>query len=98
MKKVQITETVLRDANQSLMATRMRTKDLAGAARATNAFMQNAYSVECWGGATFDTAYRFLKESPWKRLEILRERMPNTMLQMLLRASNAVGYLSLIHI
>ena len=91
-KKLYVTDTSMRDAQQSLMATRMRTKDLAGAARATNAFMQNAYSVECWGGATFDTAYRFLKESPWKRLEILRERMPNTMLQMLLRASNAVGY------
>ena len=91
-KKLYVTDTTMRDAQQSLMATRMRTKDLAGAARATNAFMQNAYSVECWGGATFDTAYRFLKESPWKRLEILRERMPNTMLQMLLRASNAVGY------
>ena len=91
-KKLYVTDTTMRDAQQSLMATRMRTKDLAGAARATNTFMQNAYSVECWGGATFDTAYRFLKESPWKRLEILRERMPNTMLQMLLRASNAVGY------
>lgn len=91
-KKLYITDTTMRDAQQSLMATRMRTKDLAGAARATNAFMQNAFSVECWGGATYDTAYRFLKESPWKRLAILRERMPNTLIQMLLRASNAVGY------
>lgn len=91
-KKLYVTDTTMRDAQQSLMATRMRTKDLAGAARATNAFMQNAFSVECWGGATYDTAYRFLKESPWKRLAILRERMPNTLIQMLLRASNAVGY------
>lgn len=91
-KKLYVTDTTMRDAQQSLMATRMRTKDLAGAARATNAFMQNAFSVECWGGATYDTAYRFLKESPWKRLSILRERMPNTLIQMLLRASNAVGY------
>ena len=82
----------MRDAQQSLVATRMRSKDLCGAAYATNAFMQNAFSVEAWGGATFDTAYRFLKESPWKRLTTLRERMPNTLIQMLLRASNAVGY------
>jgi len=91
-KRLFVTDTTMRDAQQSLMATRMRTKDLAGAAYATNAFMQNAFSVEAWGGATYDTAYRFLKESPWKRLEILSERMPNTLIQMLLRASNAVGY------
>lgn len=91
-KKLYVTDTTMRDAHQSLMATRMRTKDLAGAAYATNAFMQNAFSVEAWGGATYDTAYRFLKESPWNRLRYLRERMPNTLIQMLLRASNAVGY------
>ncbi|MCI6859080.1 MAG: pyruvate carboxylase, partial [Eubacterium sp.] len=91
-KKLYITDTTMRDAQQSLVATRMRTKDLAGAARAANAFMANAFSVEAWGGATYDTAYRFLKESPWRRLELLRERMPNTLIQMLLRASNAVGY------
>lgn len=91
-KKLYITDTTMRDAQQSLMATRMRTKDLAGAARAANAFMANAFSVEAWGGATYDTAYRFLKESPWRRLELLRERMPNTLIQMLLRSSNAVGY------
>ena len=90
--KLYVTDTTMRDAQQSLMATRMRSKDLCGAAYATNAFMQNAFSVEAWGGATYDTAYRFLKESPWKRLELLRERMPNTLIQMLLRASNAVGY------
>src|SRR5699024_1895119 len=91
-KKLYITDTTMRDAQQSLMATRMRTKDLAGASRAANAFLANAFSVEAWGGATYDTAYRFLKESPWRRLELLRERMPNTLIQMLLRASNAVGY------
>ena len=90
--KLYVTDTTMRDAQQSLMATRMRSKNLCGAAYATNAFMQNAFSVEAWGGATYDTAYRFLKESPWKRLELLRERMPNTLIQMLLRASNAVGY------
>lgn len=90
--RLYVTDTTMRDAHQSLMATRMRTKDLAGAARASNVFLQNAFSAECWGGATYDTAYRFLKESPWKRLAILRDRMPNTLLQMLLRASNAVGY------
>lgn len=91
-KKLYVTDTTMRDAQQSLLATRMRSKDLCGAAYATNAYMRSAFSVECWGGATYDTAYRFLKESPWKRLELLRERMPNTLLQMLLRASNAVGY------
>lgn len=91
-KKLYVTDTTMRDAQQSLIATRMRSKDLCGAAYATNAFMQNAFSVEAWGGATYDTAYRFLKESPWKRLELLRKRMPNTLIQMLLRASNAVGY------
>ena len=90
--KLYVTDTTMRDAQQSLMATRMRSKDLCGAAYASNAYMQNAFSVEAWGGATYDTAYRFLKESPWKRLELLRKRMPNTLIQMLLRASNAVGY------
>ena len=90
--KLYVTDTTMRDAQQSLMATRMRSKDLCGAAYATNAYMQNAFSVEAWGGATYDTAYHFLKESPWKRLELLRNRMPNTLIQMLLRASNAVGY------
>ena len=90
--KLYVTDTTMRDAQQSLMATRMRSKDLCGAAYATNAYIQNSFSVEAWGGATYDTAYRFLKESPWKRLELLRNRMPNTLIQMLLRASNAVGY------
>ncbi len=91
-KKLYITDTSMRDAHQSLMATRMRTIDLMKAAPATNEIMQNAFSVEAWGGATFDVAYRFLKESPWVRLEQLRKAMPNTLIQMLLRASNAVGY------
>ena len=82
----------MRDGQQSLLATRMRTKEVAGAARATNLYLKDAYSIEAWGGATYDTEYRFLKESPWKRLDILRERMPNVMIQMLLRASNVVGY------
>ena len=79
-KRLLITDTTMRDAQQSLMATRMRTKDLVGASDATNAFMENAFSVEAWGGATYDTAYRFLKESPWKRLKLLRQHMPNTCL------------------
>jgi pyruvate carboxylase len=91
-QKLYVTDTTMRDAQQSLMATRMRTVDLVGAAGAANAFMEQAFSVEAWGGATYDTAYRFLKESPWKRLEALSEKMPNTLIQMLLRASNAVGY------
>lgn len=91
-KKLYITDTTMRDAHQSLMATRMRTIDLLTAAPATNKAMENAFSVEAWGGATFDVAYRFLKESPWVRLQQLRDKMPNTLIQMLLRASNAVGY------
>ena len=90
--KLYITDTSMRDAHQSLIATRMRTVDIIKAAPATNQFMQNAFSVEAWGGATFDVAYRFLNESPWVRLDKLRETMPNTLIQMLLRASNAVGY------
>ena len=91
-KKLYITDTTMRDAQQSLIATRMRSKEITGAAYATNAFMEKAFSVEAWGGATYDTAYRFLKESPWSRLETLSKRMPNSLIQMLLRASNAVGY------
>ena len=91
-QKLYVTDTTMRDGQQSLLATRMRTKEVAGAARATNLYLKDAYSIEAWGGATYDTEYRFLKESPWKRLDILRERMPNVMIQMLLRASNIVGY------
>ena len=91
-KRLLVTDTSMRDAHQSLMATRLRTNDLMAAAPATNMAMANAFSVEAWGGATFDVAYRFLKESPWVRLQQLRAAMPNTLIQMLLRASNAVGY------
>ncbi|WP_418490706.1 pyruvate carboxylase [Frisingicoccus sp.] len=90
--RLYVTDTTMRDAQQSLFATRMRTRDIIDAAPAANAFLVNAFSVEAWGGATYDTAYRFLKESPWRRLASLRQLMPNTLLQMLLRASNAVGY------
>ena len=78
-----ITDTTMRDAHQSLMATRMRTNDLLKAAPLTNQVMRNAFSVEAWGGATFDVAYRFLKESPWVRLEQLRKRMPNTLIHQM---------------
>ena len=91
-KRLFVTDTTMRDAHQSLMATRVRTNDLVAVAPATNMAMANAFSVEAWGGATFDVAYRFLKESPWIRLQQLSAAMPNTLIQMLLRASNAVGY------
>ena len=91
-KKLYITDTTMRDAQQSLLATRMRTKELAGAARATNLYLKDSFSIEAWGGATYDTAYRFLNESPWLRLDLLRERMPNVMIQALIRGSNVVGY------
>ena len=91
-KRLYVTDTTMRDAQQSLFATRMRTRDIIDAAPAANAYLEHAFSAECWGGATYDTAYRFLKESPWRRLATLRQLMPNTLLQMLLRASNAVGY------
>jgi pyruvate carboxylase len=91
-KRLLITDTTFRDAHQSLLATRVRTHDMLRVAAATEDRLANAFSVECWGGATFDVAYRFLREDPWERLARLRERMPNTLLQMLLRGSNAVGY------
>lgn len=91
-KRLYITDTTMRDAHQSLFATRMRMSDIMKAAPATNQILSQAFSVEAWGGATFDVAYRFLKESPWIRLERLSKAMPNTLIQMLLRASNAVGY------
>ena len=91
-KKLLLTDTTMRDAQQSLMATRVRSKDMVNIARATAAYGNDLFSVEMWGGATFDTAYRFLKESPWQRLESLRKRMPNVMFQMLIRGANAVGY------
>jgi len=90
--KIHYTDTTFRDAHQSLLATRVRTLDMLNVA---DRFVKNnpqMFSMEVWGGATFDVAYRFLKESPWKRLQLFREHMPNTLLQMLIRGSNAVGY------
>ncbi|MBX2815304.1 MAG: pyruvate carboxylase [Saprospiraceae bacterium] len=92
-KSVLYTDTTFRDAHQSLLATRMRTIDLLKAAPGfAKQHGQDVFSMEVWGGATFDVALRFLKECPWKRLELLRSAMPNVLLQMLLRGSNAVGY------
>ena len=87
-----VTDTTMRDAQQSLMATRVRTVDMEKIAPAVSVYGRNFFSLEMWGGATFDTAYRFLKEDPWERLEVLREKCPNLLLQMLLRGANAVGY------
>ena len=87
-----ISDTTMRDAQQSLMATRVRTVDMEKIAPAVSVYGRNLFSLEMWGGATFDTAYRFLKEDPWERLEVLREKCPNILMQMLLRGANAVGY------
>ena len=91
-KKLLITDTTMRDAQQSLMATRVRTVDMEKIAPAVAVYGKDLFSVEMWGGATFDTSYRFLKESPWERLDALREKMPNLLFQMLIRGANAVGY------
>ncbi|WP_421725875.1 pyruvate carboxylase [Bauldia sp.] len=91
-KRALVTDTTMRDAHQSLLATRMRTFDLAAAADAYARALPRLLSLECWGGATFDVAMRFLTEDPWERLMVIRERAPNILLQMLLRGSNAVGY------
>ncbi|HEY0274938.1 MAG TPA: pyruvate carboxylase, partial [Paenirhodobacter sp.] len=91
-KRLLITDTTMRDGHQSLLATRMRSIDMVKAAPVYAANLGNLLSVECWGGATFDVAYRFLQECPWQRLRDIRARMPNIMTQMLLRASNGVGY------
>ena len=93
-KKLLVTDTTMRDAHQSLLSTRMRTRDMLKAAEGTADFLSDCFSLEMWGGATFDTAYRFLYESPWERLEKLREKIPNIPFQMLLRGSNLVGYAS----
>lgn len=90
--KLLLTDTTLRDAHQSLMATRMRTVDMLKIAEATSVLCGDLFSLEMWGGATFDVAYRFLFESPWERLEKLREKIPNILFQMLLRGNNTVGY------
>ncbi len=91
-RQLLITETTMRDGHQSLLATRMRSHDMIKVAPAYAANLPQLFSVECWGGATFDVAYRFLQECPWQRLRDLRAAMPNLMTQMLLRASNGVGY------
>ena len=90
--RVLVTDTTMRDAHQSLLATRMRSHDLVAIARAYSDALPGLLSLECWGGATFDVAMRFLTEDPWERLGQIRERVPNLLLQMLLRGSNAVGY------
>ncbi|MFK5998390.1 MAG: pyruvate carboxylase [Rhodobacterales bacterium] len=91
-KQVLITDTTMRDGHQSLLATRMRSHDMIKVAQAYAHNLPQLFSMECWGGATFDVAYRFLQECPWQRLRDLRRAMPNLMTQMLLRASNGVGY------
>ncbi|MEM8981145.1 MAG: pyruvate carboxylase [Pseudomonadota bacterium] len=91
-KQLLITDTTMRDGHQSLLATRMRSIDMIKAAPAYAETLPGLFSVECWGGATFDVAYRFLQECPWQRLRDIRAKMPNLMTQMLLRASNGVGY------
>lgn len=89
-KKLKITETVLRDAHQSLIATRMRTEDMIPILEKMD--QVGYHSIECWGGATFDACLRFLDEDPWDRLRTLRARIKNTRLQMLLRGQNLLGY------
>ncbi|RMF08536.1 MAG: pyruvate carboxylase [Alphaproteobacteria bacterium] len=91
-KRVLVTDTTFRDAHQSLLATRMRSYDMERIAPVYARLLPQLLSVECWGGATFDVAMRFLHEDPWQRLANIREKMPNVLTQMLLRASNAVGY------
>ncbi|CAM4045411.1 pyruvate carboxylase [Lederbergia lenta] len=90
--KVLVTDTTFRDAHQSLLATRVRSYDLLHISAQTSKMLPDLFSLEMWGGATFDVAYRFLKEDPWERLTSLRRNIPNVLFQMLLRASNAVGY------
>lgn len=87
-------DTTWRDAHQSLLATRLRTIDMANIAKETSHALSNAYALECWGGATFDVAMRFLYEDPWERLRTLRKLVPNIPFQALVRGANAVGYTS----
>ncbi|MEM9756065.1 MAG: pyruvate carboxylase, partial [Pseudomonadota bacterium] len=91
-ERLLITDTTMRDGHQSLLATRMRSLDMIRVAPAYAANLPGLFSVECWGGATFDVAYRFLQECPWQRLRDIRAGLPNILTQMLLRASNGVGY------
>ena len=89
-----ITDTTMRDAHQSLLATRMRSYDMVQVAQGYAHLLPELFSIECWGGATFDVAMRFLNECPWERLRALRDRIPNVLLQMLFRGANGVGYTS----
>jgi pyruvate carboxylase len=91
-KRLLLTDTTFRDAHQSLLATRLRTYDMIRVAPSVARHLSGLFSLEMWGGATFDVAMRFLHEDPWERLELLRSRIPNILFQMLLRGSNAVGY------
>jgi len=91
-KKIHFTDTTMRDAHQSLLATRMRTYDMLKVAEGYAKNHPNIFSMEVWGGATFDVCMRFLQENPWERLRLLRKSMPNVLLQMLIRGSNGVGY------
>ncbi|MCJ8510003.1 pyruvate carboxylase [Rhizobium lemnae] len=91
-KRVLLTDTTMRDGHQSLLATRMRTFDIARIAPVYAKALPNLFSLECWGGATFDVSMRFLTEDPWERLALIREGAPNFLLQMLLRGANGVGY------
>ncbi|MBT9383058.1 pyruvate carboxylase [Pseudooceanicola sp. CBS1P-1] len=91
-KQLLITDTTMRDGHQSLLATRMRSIDMIKAAPSYAANLPQLFSLECWGGATFDVAFRFLQEDPWQRLRDIRARVPNILTQMLLRGSNGVGY------
>ncbi len=91
-KKLLITDTTMRDAHQSLLSTRMRTRDMVKGAKGTADILKDCFSLEMWGGATFDVAFRFLKENPWERLALLRKDIPNIPFQMLLRGSSTVGY------
>ncbi len=93
-KRIHFTDTTVRDAQQSLLATRVRTHDILAVAPAYARLAPQLFSLECWGGATFDVMLRFLREDPWERLARLREAVPNLILQMMVRASNAVGYTS----
>ena len=92
-----IMDTTWRDAHQSLLATRLRTLDILNIARETSHALHNAYSLECWGGATFDVAMRFLYEDPWERLRAMRKLVPNIPFQALIRGANAVGYTCLLY-
>jgi pyruvate carboxylase len=93
-KRVLITDTTMRDAHQSLIATRMRTYDIAAVAESYANGLWQLLSLECWGGATFDVSMRFLTEDPWERLALVREKVPNILTQMLLRGANGVGYMN----